>query len=292
MHIPTPFFREAGSGPAIVCLHSNASSSGQWRSLMEVLAPKYYVLAADSYGAGKSPAWPIDRSIGLRDEVALLEPVFARAGDRFTMIGHSYGAAIALIAALARPARVRALALYEPTLFALLDAEREPPNDADGIRRVVADAGAALDANDTAKAAEHFIDYWTGEGAWRRSPEPRKGPIASSMINVRGWGKALLEEPTRLAAFSGLDVPVLYMVGKESPASSRGVARLLTRTLPHVEVVEFPGLGHMGPITHPQVVNESISRFLERCGAAADVSQCPACRATLRTRETTAEPCP
>jgi pimeloyl-ACP methyl ester carboxylesterase len=40
-----------------------------------------------------------------------------------TLVGHSYGAAVALIAALATPGRVRAMALYEPTLFALLDAE-------------------------------------------------------------------------------------------------------------------------------------------------------------------------
>ena len=63
---------------------------------------------------------------------------------------------------------------------------------------------------------------------------------------------------------AALDVPVLYMTGKRSPASSLGVARLLTRTLPRVEVVEFEELGHMGPITHPEVVNETIARFLER----------------------------
>ena len=48
------FYREAGSGPGVVCLHSNASSSTQWRGLMDMLAPKFHVLAADSYGAGKA----------------------------------------------------------------------------------------------------------------------------------------------------------------------------------------------------------------------------------------------
>jgi len=28
--------------------------------------------------------------------------------------------------------------------------------------------------------------------------------------------------------------------------------------------VEFENLGHMGPITHPDVVNEAIGQFLER----------------------------
>jgi pimeloyl-ACP methyl ester carboxylesterase/glutathione S-transferase len=259
-----PFFREAGAGPGVVCLHSNASSSGQWRGLMERLAPKFRVLAPDSYGAGKGPAWPAGRRVTLRDEVALVEPVLARAGETFALVGHSYGGAVALIAAISRPQRVRALALYEPTLFALVDAAARPPNDADGIRNTVADAGAALDAGNPEAAAERFIDFWMGKGAWARTPEARREPIVASVANVRGWKDALFDEPTPLSAFAALDLPVLYMAGKDSPASSLAVARLLTKTLPRVEVVEFEGLGHMGPVTHPDVVNEAIARFLER----------------------------
>jgi hypothetical protein len=66
-----PFFREAGTGPGVVCLHSNASSSAQWRALMDVLAPRFHVLAPDSYGSGKDPEWPSDRVSFLRDEVTL-----------------------------------------------------------------------------------------------------------------------------------------------------------------------------------------------------------------------------
>ena len=261
---PLPFFREAGSGPGVVCLHANASSSGQWRALMDHLAPRFHVLAADSYGAGRSPAWPRDRKVSLRDEAALLEPVLSLAGEPLSIVGHSYGAAVALVAALERPARVRAMVLYEPVLFAVLDAERPPPNEADGIRDAVARAGAALEAGDPAGAARCFIDYWMGPGSWNRMPEGRQAPILSSIANIAGWGDALLDEPTPLAAFSRLEMPVLYLVGKDSPPSSRGVARLLARTLPRVEVVELEGLGHMGPVTHPEVVNPVVVRFLER----------------------------
>ena len=259
-----PFFREAGNGPGVVCTHSNASTSGQWRSLMDLLAPKFRVLAPDSYDSGKSPQWPSDRIISLHDEVALIEPVLARAGSPLTLVGHSYGAAVALMAALANPGRVRAMALYEPTLFGLLDAEAAPPNEADGIRNAVAGASFALDAGDEDAAAEHFIDYWMGKGSWKRTPDQRKAPIAVSVRNVRRWAYALFTEPTPLAAFRSLDIPVLYMVGKRSTVSARGVARLLTKTLPRVEVVEFGELGHMGPITHPEPVNAVIARFLER----------------------------
>jgi pimeloyl-ACP methyl ester carboxylesterase len=264
MQPPSPFFREAGAGPSVVCLHASASSSRQWLALMESLAPRFHVLAADSYGAGKSPPWPAARKVSLRDEVALLEPVLARARAPLLLVAHSYGAALALIAALERPDRVHALALYEPTLFGLIDAESPSPNDADGIRAALADTAALFDAGDPVGAGRRFVDYWSGPGAWDQMPEPRQGQVAASISNVRGWGNACFSDPTPLEAFSWLGAPVLYMMGKRSPASSRGVARLLTRVLPRVEVVEFEGLGHMGPVTHPEIVNEAIIRFLKR----------------------------
>jgi len=259
-----PFFREAGTGPGVVCVHSNASTSGQWRSLIDVLAPKFHVLAPDSYGAGKSPEWGSDRFISLVDEVRFIEPVLARAGSPLALVGHSYGAAVALMAALSNPRRVRALALYEPTLFSLIDAQAPRPNEADGISRAVADAGRYLDEANPDAAAERFIDYWMGAGSWKRMPEARKAPIAASVANVRRWGYALFSEPTPLAAFRSLDVPVLYMVGKRSTPAAHGVARLLTSALPQVEVVEFEEMGHMGPVTHPDVVNRVIAGFFDR----------------------------
>jgi pimeloyl-ACP methyl ester carboxylesterase len=200
----------------------------------------------------------------LHDEVALLEPVFARAGERFALVGHSYGAAVALLAALKWPERIHALVLYEPTLFALIDAASPAPNAADGIRETVTRAAAALAAGDRGAAAEAFIDYWMGAGAWAAKPESQRGAIESAVLNVQGWGRALLGESTPLAAFRALQMPVLLMQGSETPASARAVAALLARTLPRVETLSFEGLGHMGPITHPALVDAAIDDFLGR----------------------------
>lgn len=259
-----PFFREAGSGPGVVCLHSNASTCGQWRALMDLLAPDYHVLAPDSYGSGKSPEWPSDTTITLHDEVELVEPVLAKAGSPLVLVGHSYGGGVALRAAVEDPGRVRALVLYEPTLFALIERQNPAPNEADGIRDAVARAASALDAGDKATAAECFIDYWMGAGSWALTPEARKPAIAASVVNVRRWKHALFGEPTPLEAFRSLDVPVLLMTGRRSTASAHGVARILASSLPRVECIEFEKLGHMGPITHPEPVNEAIARFLGR----------------------------
>jgi pimeloyl-ACP methyl ester carboxylesterase len=257
-----PHIRSAGSGPRVVCLHANASSSAQWRHLSELLAPRFQVLAPDLYGAGGTPEWPSDRVIALADEVALIEPLLAAADGTIALVGHSYGAAVALKAALAAPQRIGALVVYEPTLFAVIDEASPPPNDGDGIRRAVADAAAALDAGDRFGAARSFIDYWSGDGAWAAIPEQRKPQLAAQVANVRRWEHALFREPTPLAAFAALDVPVLYLAGGRSTASARGVTKLLAPTLPRVEVVEFAELGHMGPVTDPATVDPVIERFL------------------------------
>ncbi|MFC7518125.1 alpha/beta fold hydrolase [Herbaspirillum sp. GCM10030257] len=261
---PQPFLREGGAGSRVICIHANASTSAQWRGLIDLLSPNYHVIAPDSYGAGKSPDWHSDSVISLSDELGLIGPLFTDTKDPVVLVGHSYGAAVALIAALSHRARVRALALYEPTLFSLVNADSPPPNDADGIRNAVQRASVALDDGNPEAAAEAFIDYWMGAGSWAGTPEPRKQPIAASMKNVRRWAHALMTEPTPLTAFGLLDMPILYMVGGRSTASAHGVARVLLPALPQARLLQFPELGHMGPITHPEVVNAAIEQFLKQ----------------------------
>ncbi len=272
MTASAPFFREVGNGPGVVCLHANASSSGQWRALMDDLAPTHRVLVPDLYGAGKSPDWHSDRVITLADEAALIEPVLQRAGSPFALVGHSHGAAVALRIAVDNPGRVRALALYEPTLFSLIDADGPAPNDADGIRDAVAAAADALDAGDADAAAEHFIDYWTGTGSWSATPEARRPAIAASVRSVRRWAHALMTEPTPLSAFAALRLPVLLMTGDRSTAAAHGVARRLNQVIPNVKRIDFQGLGHMGPITDPEPVNAEITRFLLPATQGASLS--------------------
>ena len=109
---------------------------------MDLLSTDHLVIAPDCYGSGKSPDWCSDRQLASQDEVDFIEPVLAAAGTPFALVGHSYGAAVALTGALAHPARVNALVLFEPALFSLVDAHMAPPNGVDGIRSAVHHAGA------------------------------------------------------------------------------------------------------------------------------------------------------
>jgi pimeloyl-ACP methyl ester carboxylesterase len=81
MQQQTPYFREIGVGTSVVCLHSSASSSGQWQALMERLTSRFRVIAVDLYGSGNTVPWPGDHP-------------FQAAGDRFHLVGHSFGGAV------------------------------------------------------------------------------------------------------------------------------------------------------------------------------------------------------
>lgn len=103
-----------------------------------------------------------------------------------------------------------------------------------------------------------------GPGSWDATPAERQPAIANATVNVRRWAHALTTEPSPLSAFASLDIPVLLMTGARSTESAHGVARRLLCVLPKVDHVVFERLGHMGPITHPEPVNEAIDLFLQR----------------------------
>ena len=80
---------------------------------------------------------------------------------------------------------------------------------------------------------------------------------------ARNW-QCSLGESRILTDIAGLDIPTLYLTGTASPAPARTVASLLAPALPQGELRELDGVGHMGPLTHPDRVNAAIERFLNR----------------------------
>jgi len=82
----------------------------------------------------------------------------------------------------------------------------------------------ALGRGDALGAARFFIDFWIAPGAFDRMPERNQAAIAEAGRNIQRWKDALFDEPTPLAAFAQLDVPVLLITGARSPLSSRAVA--------------------------------------------------------------------
>jgi pimeloyl-ACP methyl ester carboxylesterase len=173
-------------------------------------------------------------------------------------VGHSYGGAIALKAALTLGARVHSLVLYEPVLFSVL--LRDAPQSAAAAEIVAVGEDTVRLEGDA--AAKRFIDYWMGEGSWAATPESRRAALTAAVKAQKPEWHSAFHEPTLLGAFKAIGVPTLLMTGTASTAAARAVARLVASVLPNVRVEEIEGAGHMAPVTHPQRVNPLIERFL------------------------------
>lgn len=105
----TVFF-DAGEGHPIVFVHGMGGNATHFEHVAKRLVKRHRVIGLDLVGFGWS-AKP-DRGYSLellRDH--LLGFVDRRGLDRFTLVGHSMGGAVALAAALARPGQIDSLAL-------------------------------------------------------------------------------------------------------------------------------------------------------------------------------------
>ena len=190
-----------------------------------------------------------------------------QAGEPVILVGHSYGAAVALMAAVANPARVHAVVVYEPTLFSLVNQVHAAPNGADAMRVVwKASAQAVEDGDLDAAASGCSLIYGLARELGANTPPRHKEAMLVAIRDVDRWGTALHNDPTPLSAFAELACPVLYMIGKDSPLPAHAVADVLVPVLPRAQVIEFEGIGHMGPITHAAQINAAIVSFVTRLG--------------------------
>ncbi len=258
----TAYFRESGRGPAVVCIHAGYGSSGQWRSLAQCLEDRFRVIACDMSGSGKSPPTPAGTQYTLNEEVSFLDPVFDAAGESFHLIGHSFGGAVALKAALRHHGRVQSLTLVEPTLFALLLANAPASAAAHEIRDHVERTSRLAEAGDREGAAEEFVDYWFRRGAWIEMREEVRADVRERMVLLRQRWNALLLDPITTAEVAGINIPVLYLTAEASNAPTHALAALLIATLPDVRAIHITGASHMAPLTDSDRVNRSIEAFL------------------------------
>lgn len=174
------------------------------------------------------------------------------------LIGHSFGATIALRIAVAAPEAIRSLTLIEPVLFA---AAPSPVQDALNDR--LAELLAAGDADEATRA---FLSVWGANGAEALSPAARAAMRRQIGLVAQTSG-ALREDHANILRPGGLEAvgaPVLLIAGADSPPVIHAISGALAARLPDVGRASVPGAGHMLPLTHPQQVAGLIGVNLER----------------------------
>jgi pimeloyl-ACP methyl ester carboxylesterase len=241
---------------AVLLVHSGGLTSRQWRKLADQLAPRYRVIAPDLLGYGPD-RWPVGKPFHFRDDVAYLERMLDEPAH---LVGHSYGGLIAMQLALAMPARVLSLALYEPVAFGVLD---EPADQA--ARESVAQLHAYTPDEHGVDEVwlRAFVDWWQGDGSWQRLAEDTKQAFRSVGWKLSQEVASLVVDRTDRTRYATITAPTLLLGGERTQPAERRVLEKLATTLPNAKLHVLAGLGHMGPITHASLVNTALVAHID-----------------------------
>lgn len=250
-----------GPEPALL-IHCSLAQSSVWGGFAQHLSGALTMTAFDLPGHGRSGEW---------DGVAEMQELSARmaadcAGEELVdVIGHSFGATVALRLAHLFPARVRRMILIEPVFFGAVLG-----GDARLRARHAAETAAfedAMEAEQYEGAAKAFLRLWGDGTPWARIPEAQRARLAAQMPLVAAAGPALYDDVGGLLApgvLEALPGPSLLIEGSRSPEVIGAINIALAARLLEAQRSIIGGAGHMSPITHPHAVSTEILRFLRR----------------------------
>ncbi len=223
-----------GSGPPVVLVHGSVVGPERtWRA-QRSLAERWELILPCRPGFGASPALP-----GGGDFAAEAPLVAELLGDGAHLVGHSYGAVIALLAAAARPSAVRSLTVSEPGALRL--AAGDPAVD-----ETIAN-GEMLYAHRAEIAPIDFVRLFrSGVGSAHETPDELPDWLE------RGARHVMAERPPweaeiPLAALAAAPFPTLAISGGHSPVFEAVCDALATAV--GAERAVIPGRNHTIPST-------------------------------------------
>ena len=236
---------DGGRGDAVLFVHSLAGNTGHWSAQLEHVRRKRRGVALDLRGHGKSEApgsggYSVE-SVG-EDVGAVAD---ALGIERFALVGHSFGAGVALAYAGAHPDRVTRLLVADPV--------------GDGTQTPEAEVRPFLEALDSPAYAETIESYWTSIGGSDDAVVERLLRDLSATPRetvVRGLRAVMAFDPKpALASFRGPTLAVITPANDFPYSMHRLGAGLPCRVI--------NGTGHLLQIERPEEFNRILERFLE-----------------------------
>jgi pimeloyl-ACP methyl ester carboxylesterase len=249
-------FLDLGEGPPVVFLHGFAASLGIWRTTLPIVASQQRVLALDLKGFGWSGRPPGDYSHEAQAELVwkLLD---ARGVREASLVGHSWGAAVALAMALRAPARVQRLALYSPFVY----QEQLPPFLPFMLAAGLGESLFSLPfgAWTRYRLSLAFHDSRSVPGALVEElgqALARPGAGAAALASLRAMDFAAQQ-----IRYPQIEAPALLLWGREDPVTPPEAAGRLSRDL-RGRVALYPGCGHFPMFEAAGDSGRDLARFL------------------------------
>ncbi len=255
-------FIEAGTGEKVILVHSSVAGAKQWRSLMEALATDFHVIAINLFGYGDTPAWEGDGTQTLTDQARLIEPFLPGGTDEISIVGHSFGGSVAMMAGAIFKKSVRRLVLIEPNPFYLL--EKSGRFAAYGEAVILRDAIKSNGNSGTWEAAaEVFANYWTGPGSWDAMSEDRKAKFARALVpNFHEWDAVMNEVVSFTEWQRDLPSDTTVISAGDTVRSIREIVELMKKHVPEWNYKHIECGGHMAAMTRPDLINPIVQSAL------------------------------
>ncbi|SNY48741.1 Pimeloyl-ACP methyl ester carboxylesterase [Pseudooceanicola antarcticus] len=250
-------------GRKVLMLHCSLAHGGAWAGMARALPVQ--ALAVDLPGHGQGPEWDEGQSFQLQAR-RLAEAAAEDFGAPLDVLGHSFGATVALRLAVDRPDLVRSLALYEPVFFT--PAFRAFPGLEAHHNAQLAPYQQAWEAGDREGAARAFMAVWGDGRPWEALPEAQRRSFAERVHLINAIRDTNYGDPVGMLSekrLAGLSCPVLLMDGSESPIYVSRINAALQAEMPWARRSVIEGTGHMGPLSHPGAVAREVQNFWAEC---------------------------
>ena len=238
----------------MLLLHAGVADRSIWDEHLDWLAADgFRAIAVDLPGFGEAEV----RGGVQAPWEDVLETLRALEAPRATIVGNSFGAAVALRVAVVAPATVRALMLVSP-----------PPLSGDPSPALAAAWEAeetALEAGDVDGAVDAVVNAWLLPSA----PDELRVRVAAMQrraFELQSPGPDVSEAPDPLdqrpEALASLQMPVLAGAGEFDLPDFVAGAREIVELVRDGRYVGFAGAGHLAPLETPDRFRDVLADFL------------------------------
>jgi len=253
-------YTDTGNGPVVVLLHGFCESNSLWNFFSSGLSKYYRVICPDFPGFGETPFLQDEISIEeLADHVKYL--IDDLNISVCTLIGHSLGGYVGLAFAEKYPEKLNGLGLFHSTAFADSDQKKVNRNktisflEEHGIKKFAQSFVSPLFAPEKRTMFSEDIENLT------------KVCASSNNLAVIAVTKAMRDRLDRTEVLKNLEIPVLYIVGKEDTAVTLE-SSLAQICFPKNAIVHLlDNVGHMGMIENKSFTFKAVKTFTDFCNA-------------------------
>lgn len=243
-------YGRSGSGRPLVLVHGTGVERFSFRFIEPLLIDRFTLYAVDR--RGREGSGDSTDGYAIEQEFADIAVVVDSLAEPADLLGHSYGATVALGAALLAR-NLRRLVLYEP---------------APGVPQVDPDLLTRLDALHAQGDREHLLTVFLTEvgldpdALEQLRASPIWGPRVAAAHTIPRELRAEESYRPDPNVFASLAVPALLLLGSESPQWAKKGTELVQSVLPHSRVAVLQGEGHIAVMTAPELVADEVARFL------------------------------